>query len=243
MGRFDWLAPRDRIMVALDCGIDEAHTLAHALEGHATWLKVGVTLIYAGGLPLVRELHERGFKVFVDAKFHDIPHQIEGAVRAAALSGADLVTVHGCGGRAMLEAARHGAEAAQEETGHRPLLAAITVLTSMDAAALGEVGVARPVSEQAAVLAALARRSGIDGVVCSPREACEMRELLGPEAHVVTPGVRPAGAALGDQSRVATPAEAVRAGASHIVVGRPITQAPDPLAAFEAIEAELEGAC
>ena len=235
MGRFDSLPARDRIMVALDCTPDEARELAGRLEGHATWLKVGITLIYAGGLPLVRELSERGFKVFVDAKFHDIPHQVRGAVLAAATSGADLITVHGSGGAAMLEACHEGAELARERLGRAPLLAAITVLTSMDAAALASVGVRRPIPEQAAELATLAQRSGIDGVVCSPKEAREMRDLLGPDALVVCPGVRPAGSALGDQSRVATPAQAIAAGASHIVVGRPITQAPDAATAFDAI--------
>ena len=242
MGRFDSLPARERIMVALDCTPDEARELAGRLGGHATWLKVGITLIYAGGLPLVRELSERGFKVFVDAKFHDIPHQVRGAVLAAATSGADLITVHGSGGAAMLEACHEGAELARERLGRAPLLAAITVLTSMDAAALASVGVRRPIPEQAAELATLAQRSGIDGVVCSPKEAREMRDLLGPDALVVCPGVRPAGSALGDQSRVATPAQAIAAGASHIVVGRPITQAPDAATAFDAIEREVANA-
>ena len=234
MGRFDNLSARERIMVALDCGPDEARELAAKLEGHATWLKVGITLIYDGGLPLVSELKQRGFKIFVDSKFHDIPHQVRGAVRSAAHSGADLVTVHGSGSEAMLRACHEGAEQAQAEFGHKPYVIAITELA--------KVGVTRPIPEQAASLAKLAVDSGLDGIVCSPREAREMRELLGPDALIVTPGVRPAGAALGDQSRVATPAAAIEAGASHIVVGRPITQAEDPVAAFEAIVSELEAA-
>lgn len=241
MRRFDSLSARERIMVALDCAPDEARELASRLTGHAAWLKVGITLIYAGGLPLVREFSDAGFKVFVDAKFHDIPHQVRGAVLAAATSGADLITVHGSGGAAMLSACHEGAELAREQLGHAPLLAAITVLTSMDEDALAQVGVERSIPEQAAALATLAQRSGIDGVVCSPREAREMRELLGPDALVVCPGVRPAGAALGDQSRVATPAQAIEAGASHIVVGRPITEAADPASAFDAIEREVAG--
>ena len=215
MGRFDNLSARDRVMVALDCGPEEARALADKLEGHATWLKVGITLIYDGGLPLVKELRDRGFKIFVDSKFHDIPHQVRGAVMSAAHSGADLVTVHGSGSEKMLVACHEAAE-------------------------LAKVGVTRPIPEQAAALAKLAVDSGLDGIVCSPMEAREMRELLGPDALIVTPGVRPAGAALGDQSRVATPAAAINAGASHIVVGRPITQAEDPVAAFEAIVAEIE---
>ncbi len=240
MGRFDNLSARDRVMVALDCGPDEARELADKLEGHATWLKVGITLIYDGGLPLVQELRDRGFKVFVDSKFHDIPHQVRGAVKSAAHSGADLVTVHGSGSAKMLAACAEGAEAANEAYGYKPYVIAITVLTSMDEEELAKVGVTRPIPEQAAALAKLAVDNGLDGIVCSPKEAAEMRELLGPDALIVTPGVRPAGAELGDQSRVATPAAAIAAGASHIVVGRPITQAADPVAALEAIVDEIE---
>lgn len=240
MGRFDSLGARERVMVALDCGPSEARELADKLEGHATWLKVGITLIYDGGLPLVKELQARGFKIFVDAKFHDIPHQVKGAVQSAARSGADLVTVHGSGGKAMLEACHEAAVLSEAELGRAPYVIAITVLTSMDAAELKRVGVSREIPEQAASLAKLAVDAGIDGIVCSPQEAKAMRELLGPDALIVTPGVRPAGAALGDQSRVATPSAAIAAGASHIVVGRPITQAQDPVAAFESIVAEIE---
>ena len=242
MGRFDDLPARERVMVALDCGPEEARELAGLLEGHVAWLKVGITLIYDGGLPLVEELRGRGFKVFVDAKFHDIPHQVRGAVRSAARSGADLVTAHGCGGAKMLAACHEGAEDARAELGRAPYVIAITVLTSMDAAELAGVGVERPIPEQAASLARLALDNGLDGIVCSPQEARAMRELLGPDALIVTPGVRPAGAALGDQSRVATPAHAIAAGASHIVVGRPVTQAADPVAALDAIVDEVAGA-
>ena len=241
MGRFDNLSARDRIMVALDCGPDEARALVDKLEGHATWLKVGITLIYDGGLPLVSELRGRGFKVFVDSKFHDIPHQVRGAVKSAAHTGADLVTVHGSGSEAMLRACHEGAEEAQAEYGRKPYVIAITVLTSMDAEELAKVGVTRPIPEQAAALAKLAVDSGLDGIVCSPREAREMRELLGPDALIVTPGVRPAGAAVGDQKRVATPADAVRDGATQLVIGRPIVQAADPAAAARAIRAEIAG--
>lgn len=240
MGRFDNLSARERVMVALDCGPDEARELAAKLAGHATWLKVGITLIYDGGLPLVKELQEQGFKIFVDAKFHDIPHQVKGAVQSAARSGADLVTVHGSGGKAMLEACHEAAGLAEAELGHAPYVIAITVLTSMDVAECERVGISRSIPEQAAALAKLAVDAGNDGIVCSPQEAADMRELLGPDALIVTPGVRPAGADLGDQSRVATPAAAINAGASHIVVGRPITQAEDPVEAFEAIVSEIE---
>ena len=230
---------RDRVIVAIDCGRDEALELGRTLQGRAQWVKVGMTLFYAEGPAIVREFKEMGFKVFLDLKFHDIPHQVRGAARSAALAGADLMSVHGSGSSAMLRACREGAEAAAEVRGDRTRLVAITVLTSMDQAALEEVGVTVPVAEQADRLARLAQNSGIDGVVCSPREAAHMRELLGDDALVVTPGVRPAGAELGDQSRVATPSDAINAGASHIVVGRPITAAQDPVVAYEAIVAEL----
>lgn len=230
---------RDRIIVAIDCDRTRAVELADALAGHAKWLKVGMTLFYAEGPQIVREFNERGFKVFLDLKFHDIPHQVRGAARSAALAGANLMSVHGLGSGAMLAACREGAEEAAEIRGSRPNLVAITVLTSMDQDALSEVGVTDAVADEAARLARLAQENGIDGIVCSPMEAESMRALLGPDAWIVTPGVRPAGTALGDQSRVATPAQAIERGASHIVVGRPITGADDPVAAYEAIVSEL----
>lgn len=230
---------RDRVIVAIDCDRDRALELADSLEGHARWLKVGMTLFYAEGPSIVQEFKRRGFKVFLDLKFHDIPHQVRGAARSAALAGADLMSVHGLGSGPMLTACREGAEAAAKVRGDRPRLVAITVLTSMNQDALDSIGVASPVAQEAARLAKLAQANGIDGIVCSPMEAAPMRELLGPDAWIVTPGVRPAGAELGDQSRVATPADAINNGASHIVVGRPITAAADPVAAFDAIVGEL----
>ena len=230
---------RERIIVAIDCDRDRAIELADSLAGHARWLKVGMTLFYAEGPQIDRAFRERGFKVFLDLKFHDIPHQVRGAARSAALAGADLLSVHGLGSGAMLAACREGAEAAAVERDDRPSLVAITVLTSMNQDALNEIGIDAPVADEAARLAALAQANGIDGIVCSPMEAESMRALLGPDALIVTPGVRPAGAELGDQSRVATPARAIRSGASHIVVGRPITGASDPVGAFEAIVSEL----
>lgn len=230
---------RERIIVALDCDRTRALELAGKLSGHATWLKVGMTLFYAEGPDIVREFRKLGFKVFLDLKFHDIPHQVRGATRSAALAGADLLSVHGLGSGAMLAACREGAEEAAEQLGARPKLVAITVLTSMDQEALAQIGIDAPVAEEAARLASLAKVNGIDGIVCSPQEAHAMRQLLGEDALIVTPGVRPAGAALGDQSRVATPAAALEAGASHLVIGRPITSADDPVEAYEAIVSEL----
>lgn len=230
---------RERVMVALDCSYDEALELAGKLQGHAEWLKVGMTLFYAHGPEIVKTFKEMGFKVFLDLKFHDIPHQVRGAARSAALSGADLLTVHGCGSSPMLKACAEGVGEAEEASGSRAATLAITVLTSMNPESLAEVGIERSIADQAHALALLAQANGIDGVVCSPQEASAMRELLGEDALIVTPGVRPAGADLGDQSRVATPHMAIANGASHIVVGRPITQADDPVQAFEAIVAEI----
>lgn len=231
---------RDRVIVALDCDRDTALDLAHRLSGRARWLKVGMTLYYAEGPDIVRAFKELGFKVFLDLKFHDIPHQVRGAARSAALAGADLLSVHGIGSGPMLAAAREGVDEAAAASGaERARLVAITVLTSMDEDALQSVGVRGPIAEEADRLARLAVGNGIDGVVCSPREAADMRGIVGGDGLVVTPGVRPAGAALGDQSRVATPAAALRAGASHIVVGRPITCANDPVRGYEDIVAEL----
>lgn len=234
---------RDRIMVALDVDACRALELARELSGRARWLKVGMTLFYAAGPSIVGRMKDLGFKVFLDLKLHDIPHQVRGAARSAALTGADLITVHGLGGRKMLEAALEGvSDAASELGGERARVIAVTVLTSMDQDALAEIGVGAAVADEAGRLASLASASGIDGIVCSPMEARSMRSLLGPDALVVTPGVRPAGAALGDQSRVATPSAAIASGASHLVIGRPITGANDPVSAYEDIVSELAGA-
>ena len=204
------------------------------------FVKVGMELFYAEGPSIVRRLKERGHKVFLDLKLHDIPHQIQGAAASMAAAGADLVTVHASGGADMMAAAVKGAHRACREDGRPdPLVCGITVLTSMDHAALESIGIEVEPLEQVTRLAKLAQEAGLSGIVCSPQEAAAMRELLGPDACIVTPGVRPQGAALGDQSRVATPASAFQAGASHLVIGRPITQAADPVAAFEEIVASL----
>ncbi len=233
---------RERIIVALDCDANEALKLADALSGKAAWLKVGMTLYYAEGPSIVSKLKERGFKVFLDLKFHDIPHQVQGAARSAAASGADMMTMHAIGGVAMMAAGQKGAALAAEALGTDvPVTLGITVLTSMDEETLARTGVTRPLVEQVKALAGHMQEAGISGVVASPQEASMLREILGPKAYIVTPGVRPAGSATGDQRRIATPAKAFSDGASHIVVGRPITQADDPVAAFDAIAREVEG--
>ena len=231
---------RDAIIVALDCDRETALQLADKLEGKAVWVKVGMTLFYRYGPAIVDDMRARGLRVFLDLKLHDIPFQIKGAAYSASLCGADILSIHGLGGASMIAEGRAGAEeAAIEREGERTRLVAITVLTSMDAEALASIGVERPIAEEVSRLASLAVGAGSDGIVCSPQEAAEMRELLGPDALIVCPGVRPAGADVGDQKRVSTPAAAIAAGASKLVIGRPITHADDPAAAFEAIVAEL----
>lgn len=231
------------IIVALDLPGDEALALADALRGRVQWLKVGMTLFYAEGPQIVAALREKGFDVFVDLKLHDIPHQVSGAAASVARLGAGMLTVHASGGAEMMRAAVEASRRTAEEVGlPAPAVLAVTVLTSMDDAGLAEVGVARAASEQVRALASLASDAGVDGVVCSPQEAAEMRALLGDEALIVTPGVRPLWAETGDQARVATPELALLAGASHLVIGRPITGAPVPPEAVARILAEIEGA-
>ncbi len=242
LSTFSQIPAKDRVIVALDCSKEDALALGDKLSGKATWVKVGMTLYYAEGPSIIKAFKDRGFKVFLDLKFHDIPHQVEGAARSAAASGADMLTMHTVGGVAMMQAAQRGAEAGAASIGADVAATlGITVLTSMNEETLAATGVERALADQVVALAAQAREAGISGVVASPQEAAKLREVLGPDAFIVTPGVRPAGAALGDQSRVATPAKAFADGASHIVVGRPITQAEDPVAAFEAIAEELSG--
>lgn len=223
---------RERIIVALDCGAEEARELARSLKGKASWLKVGMTLYYQEGPRIVEELKGMGFNIFVDLKFHDIPHQVYGAAQSVARAGADMITMHTIGGLEMMRSAVDGLIEAQ-----RPdvVTLGITVLTSMSAEDLKLTGVERSLSDQVETLATQAKQAGLTGVVASPQEAAMLRHALGPEAYIVTPGVRPAGASLDDQSRVATPRQAFDNGASHLVIGRPITAAADPAEAFETI--------
>ena len=229
------------VIVALDVPRHEALALADELRGRVRWLKVGMTLFYAEGPEIVARLREKGFEVFVDLKLYDIPHQVAGAAAQVARAGAAMLTVHASGGSAMMRAAVEASRRGAEEVGlPAPAVLAVTVLTSSDDAGLAEVGVERTAIEQVRLLARVAHSAGVDGVVCSPREAAEMRELLGEQALVVTPGVRPQWAETGDQSRVATPVQALAAGASHLVIGRPITAAPVPAEAAARILDEIE---
>lgn len=233
---------RDRLIVALDLGPSEALEMAGALQGHVRWLKVGMTLYYAAGPGIVTALREMGFDVFVDLKLYDIPHQVQGAARALSSLGAGMFTVHASGGAEMIAAAAEGAAQGSSDAGvATPIILGVTVLTSMGESELRATGIGRDAAEQVEALATLALANGATGIVCSPLEAGRVREIAGPTPAIVTPGIRPAGADAGDQTRVETPASAFAAGASHLVVGRPITTAPDPVQAAEAIIAEMEG--
>ncbi|HHI76144.1 MAG TPA: orotidine-5'-phosphate decarboxylase [Gammaproteobacteria bacterium] len=233
-------ASEPRIIVALDFPAAEpAWALIDRLPPGSCRLKIGKELFTRLGPGFVRQVVERGFEVFLDLKYHDIPNTVAAACEAAADLGVWMINLHASGGRRMMTAARERLEA---RGGQRPLLIAVTILTSLGQADLAEIGFSGTPEENVRRLATLARDSGLDGVVCSPREAAPLRQALGDEFHLVTPGVRPAGASLDDQTRVTTPADAIRAGASYLVVGRPITAAPDPLAALEAIRAEVAGA-
>lgn len=231
----------NRILVALD--VDSrarALELADRLRGTVAGYKIGKQLFTAEGPDIVRALASRGDRVFLDLKFHDIPNTVAGAVASAVTTGAWMVNVHASGGSAMMRAAAEAATKASVQAGTaRPLVIGVTVLTSMDEATLAEVGTSRMVMEQVVHLARLARAAGLDGVVASPLEIAAIREACGPDFVIVTPGIRPAGqAGKDDQARTLTPAEAVAAGATYLVIGRPITAAPDPRAAAEAIAAE-----
>jgi len=229
------LEARERLIVALDFPSGpEALAFVDQLDGACRWFKVGLELFLAAGAPVVETLRERGHSVFLDLKFHDIPNTVAGAVRSEAPLGAQLLTIHASGGPAMLAAAA----AAAIGSGTQLKLLAVTVLTSMDAAQLGATGVAANPGDQAMLLAKMAFANGIDGLVCSPEEASGLRAAL-PGSTLVTPGIRPAGSAVGDQKRIATPAAALAAGASYLVVGRPITQATDPVGAAAGILAEM----
>ena len=237
---FDNTPMDERIIVALDCDREEAMELADKLRGKVRWVKIGMTLYYACGPSIVAAFKQRGFKVFLDLKLHDIPFQIRGAAHSAALTGADMITMHTLGGADMLSSGQEGVlEAAREKGADAAITLGITVLTSMDEESLKQIGIDREPAEQVSLLADVALKAGISGVVASPQEASMLREKLGPRAYIVTPGVRPAGADAGDQSRIATPAKAFENGASHIVIGRPITKAADPAAAVADIVASL----
>ena len=229
-------AARQRLIVALDVpGPAEAIELADHLEGTCGWVKVGLELYVASGPAVLDPLLKRGYSVFLDLKLHDIPNTVAGAVRSAAGLGVGMLTIHAGGGPAMLEAARSALAGAANP----PELLAVTVLTSMDSAQCAAVGIAHEPARQVELLAKMGIGTGIRGFVCSPQEVATLRGLTGPGGVLVIPGIRPAGADIGDQKRIATPADALRNGASYLVVGRPITQAKEPAQAAAAIVAEM----
>jgi len=244
---------RDKLIVALDLPSGSAATqMAERLHGHVGLFKVGSELFTAEGPVTVRYLVTTGHKVFLDLKFHDIPNTVRAAAREAAELGVSLVNVHASGGRKMMEAAVEGVRStiSSSDPGQpqgRPLqpvtkVLAVTILTSLEAQDLRELGISGTPMEAVVRLARLAQTAGLDGVVASAREIAAIRQACGPDFLIVTPGIRPASSATNDQARIATPSSAIAAGADYLVVGRPIIGAPDPVAAADAIVAEMETA-
>jgi orotidine-5'-phosphate decarboxylase len=224
-----------RLFIALDTpDAARAGDLARAI-GTGAGVKIGLEFFTANGPAGVERVRRPGQALFLDLKFHDIPNTVAGAVRSALALAPDILTIHAAGGRAMMEAAQGAIEGARS----RPSLIAVTVLTSLDDAALAEIGQARPAAEQALRLARLAREAGLDGAVCSPHEIALLKTQLGSGFRLVVPGLRPPGAEAGDQARVMTPGEAARLGADWLVIGRPVTAAADPSAALTRILDEI----
>ncbi|MGD8108955.1 orotidine-5'-phosphate decarboxylase [Vibrio sp. TRT 17S01] len=226
-----------KVIVALDYD-NQADALAFVdrIDPSSCRLKVGKEMFTLFGPSFVKELHKRGFSVFLDLKFHDIPNTCSKAVRAAAEMGVWMVNVHAGGGERMMTASREILEPYGKD---RPLLIGVTVLTSMEQSDLAGIGLDIAPQEQVIRLAKLTKASGLDGVVCSAQEASMLKSELGKEFKLITPGIRPAGAAVGDQKRIMTPVDAVQAGSDYLVIGRPITQAVDPAAVLAEINATL----
>jgi orotidine-5'-phosphate decarboxylase len=226
--------PRERLIVALDVpSLDGAQAMVALLGNAVSFYKIGYQLAFAGGLDYARKLAQSGKRVFLDLKLHDIGNTVAAGVKSVAGLGASFLTVH---------AYPQVMATAVAARGHNLRILAVTVLTSLNDGDLKEAGYATTVAELAARRAAQARDIGVDGLVCSPQEAANLRRIIGAELTLVTPGIRPAGSGAGDQKRVATPAAAIAAGADYLVVGRPIITATDPKAAAEAIIAEIAGA-
>ena len=227
--------PRDRLIVALDLpSVSAAEAMVARLGDAVSFYKIGMELTYGGGLGLARELAKSGKKIFLDLKLHDIPNTVAKATEQVADLGATFLTIH---------AYPQTMRAARGALGDSPLqLLAVTVMTSYDDADLKEAGYAFGVKDLVARRAVQAQAAGVHGLILSAEEAADMRALLGPDMLLITPGIRMADGAVGDQKRVMTPARAIAAGANHLVVGRPVTQAPDPVAAAQAIVAEIAGA-
>src|SRR6201997_5231468 len=226
------IAPRDRLIVALDVGsVEQAEAMVARLGDAVSFYKIGYQLGFAGGLPLVRKLADKGKKVFVDLKLHDIGNTVARGVESVAKLGATFLTVHAY--PQTMKAAVEG------RAGSSLKILAVTVLTSYDDGDLHAAGYRLSVSDLVEARAQQAQVLGVDGIVCSPEEATALRKLVGHQMRLVTPGIRPAGSATGDQKRIMTPARAIAAGADYLVVGRPVVEASDPKAAAEAIQAEI----
>jgi orotidine-5'-phosphate decarboxylase len=240
----NYLQAKDKLIVALDVETpDKALALVKELRGVAGMFKVGSQLFTSAGPQIVRDIIALDSKVFLDLKFHDIPHQVAGAARAAAELGVSLFTIHASGGSEMMRRAVASVAEVEARTGVHSAVLAISVLTSMDATILAQVGVKSSPRESVLTLAKLAENAGVDGVVTSPQEIATIRgAITNPKFLVVTPGIRPAHNESEDQKRVATPAAAISAGASYLVVGRPISSAADPVAAAQQIVAEMQHA-
>jgi orotidine-5'-phosphate decarboxylase len=227
---------KEKIIVALDVSrIDTARKLVAGLQGQVSWYKIGLQLFTLAGPALVKEVKQSGAKVFLDLKFHDIPNTVQHAVDAACSLGVEMLTVHLAGGSEMVRAAVTGRASSPT------LLLGVTVLTSQTDDTLSEIGIKRTVTQQVIALAELAKEGGITGLIASPKEIRPLRERLGNSFTIVTPGVRPSWSESGDQKRVMTPRDAVRLGADYLVIGRPITGAPDPREALARIVAEICG--
>lgn len=234
----------NRILAALDVPTTrEAVSMADRIRRHVAGLKIGSQLFTAEGPSLVRELVDRGDQIFLDLKYHDIPNTVAGAVAAATRHGVWMLNLHASGGSAMMRAAKAAADDAAAVAGRKPpLLIGVTMLTSLNQQALAEIGISHPVTEQVERLAALADASGLDGVVASAQEIDIIRRRCRPGFAIVTPGIRGAADAVGDQSRTLSAADALAAGATYLVIGRPITNAASPRAAAEQIGAECRAA-
>ncbi|WP_255414927.1 orotidine-5'-phosphate decarboxylase [Cohnella sp. AR92] len=232
-----------KVMVALDKpDAKAALLLADQLQGAGCWAKVGLELFYAAGADVVRELKARGFKIFLDLKLHDIPNTVRGGSRSIAKLGVDMFNVHAAGGIAMLRGAAQGVQEALDagEAASRPLIIAVTQLTSTNQATLnGEIGIPGTVEEAVLRYAGLTKEAGLDGVVASPLEVGAIKSACGTDFLTVTPGIRPKGSDAGDQQRITTPHDAVIGGTDYLVIGRPITGAPDPAAALNKIIEEM----
>jgi orotidine-5'-phosphate decarboxylase len=226
------IAPKDRLMVALDLpGVAEAEAMIARLGDSVTFYKMGYQLVYAGGLPLAQQLTKSGKKVFIDLKMHDIGNTVARGVESVAKLGATFLTVH-----AYPQTMKAAVEA---RAGSSLKILAVTVLTSYDDSDLHAAGYRLSVADLVEARAQQAQVLGVDGLVCSPEEAASVRKIVGHRMNLVTPGIRPAGAEVGDQKRIMTPARAIAAGADYLVIGRPITGAADPKAAADAIQAEI----